>query len=162
MHRDGAGASQAVDRGHRLQGDHRPPGAVVSVFQADQGGGRKMNIIFPDRLAYIGRREGPPFARKGSELHPRQRRSRSRLVVKDMSAFLEDDFAGGRAMAQDRDLVALGAAGDQQSLLLAQHLCRQLLQPVDCGVLPVNIVAQLRRRHGAAHLWGGLSYRVAS
>ena len=70
MYRDGMSPGHPVNCLHLLQGDNGTPGAVMGIFQADQGSGRKMNIIFPDHISNLCGGGGPSFALYSSKLHP--------------------------------------------------------------------------------------------
>ena len=65
-------------------------------------------------------------------------------------------------MGQDSRQVAHCARGDEQPGLLTNHLGPSLLQAVDRGVLPINIVADLGACHGSAHFGRGAGNCVGS
>ena len=69
-----------------------------------------------------------------------------------------------RQWVEDGDGVAHRAAGDEEAGLFAQHLRRQLFQPVDGRVLAIDIVADLgaihRLAHGGRRLGDGVAAQV--
>src|SRR5208283_110112 len=64
--------------------------------------------------------------------------------------------------APDANQVAHAPRGHKQRRFLAKHLRRALLQPVDRGILAVNVVAHFCRSHGATHFLARPRHRIAA
>ena len=93
----------------------------------------------------------PKVPGERAKLQRRQGRRRAPLVVQDVGVLVDDDLvphAGERAQAE---LVAHGARGHEEGGFLAQHVGHHLLEPVDGGILAVDVVPHRRLGHGAAH-----------
>ncbi len=65
-------------------------------------------------------------------------------------------------VGEDGYQVAHRAAGDEQSSFLAKLLRGQGLQPIDRGILLIDVVAHLCRVHRFTHGWRGLRDRIAA
>ena len=152
--REAVAMRQFGDRGHVRKPDRLAAAAVVRVFHRDQRGRREMRIGRRLELAFeLVERE---FAVVGiadrSEHHAAQRGRATRLVKIGVGARAEHRLGAARAMHQHRDQIAHRAAGDQQRGFLAHRVRRHRLEPIDGGVLAVNVVAQLGARDRLAHL----------
>src|SRR5690606_33093918 len=86
----------------------------------------------------------------------------TRLVLVDVRAVRHDDLLTAPQVHGQRDLVAHRARGHEQRSLEAGHLGDRGFQPVDGGVLPVDVVAHLGLGHRTAHLRRGPGDRVAA
>ena len=79
-----------------------------------------------------------------------------------MAALFADEFLAMMSVQLDCDLVAHGAAGDEERRLAPENLSRALLQTVDGGVFGVNVVANLGFKHRTPHLRRRLGDGVAA
>ena len=86
-----------------------------------------------------------------SEHHAAQCGRTTRLVEIGVGARAEHRLGAARAVHEHRDQVAHRAAGDQQGGFLAHRVRRHRLEPIDGGILAVNVVAQLGARDSLAH-----------
>src|SRR5713226_10565588 len=71
-------------------------------------------------------------------------------------------LASTRAMPQERDEVRHRAARNHDGRLLAGNPRGHLLEPVNAGILAVNVVAEFGARYRFAHLVAGQGYGVAA
>ena len=90
-----------------------------------------------------------------------QRGRPARLEVDGMRGAMRNHLLAVTAVHAHGDLVAHGARGQKERRVLAQELGDHVLQEIDRRILVLLLVAHLRLAHEAAHLGGGLGYRVA-
>ena len=81
--------------------------------------------------------------------------------IDDVRGLVGDDLVTQAAMDSDGDLVAHGAARQEDRIFLAQELADPLAQPLDGGVFVFLLVADFGFGHGFAHAGGGLGFGVA-
>jgi hypothetical protein len=79
-----------------------------------------------------------------------------------VGARLADDLLAVLGVQLDADGVSHGAGRDEHARLFAKDFRGAPLEPVDGGVLAVNVVADLGLRHGAPHLGGRAGDGVAA
>jgi hypothetical protein len=84
------------------------------------------------------------------------------LEEENVGLIADDDFGAAATVREERDEVALRAAGGEERGFLAEALGGHLLEAVDGGVFGEHVVAKLGRGHRRAHLGRGQRQRVAA
>ena len=149
---------------HVRQLDRRAAASVVRVLDHDQ---RRLREMIVGRRAQLAREfAGVEFAVVGvgnrAEHDASQSRRAAGFVQIGVRLRADDRLGPARAVRQHRGQVAHRAARHQQRGLLAHHRRRHRLEPVDAGVLAVNVVTQLGARDRLAHLRRRQGYGVAA
>jgi len=146
----------------QVERDHPSSAAVVSVLQAEDARDRIMNVSGSDRRRdFLGVQEaGSALDRLGHQ--PGDACEPAGLVVVDVRFLVDNHFVSGRTVRHQADEVPHRPADDEERGLLAQDPGGHLLEPVDRGVLPVDVVAERRVSHGVQHRFGRERQRVAS
>ena len=121
----------------------------MDIFAANAGG---------DPLG----RQVAAFAGDRPDLDAGQDRQGAGLVVIKVRLGLDDNLLASRGVGHDRDLVAHGAAGDEERRFLADHGRARLLKLADGGILAKDIVAHLGPGHGLAHGRRGFGHGIAA
>ena len=67
------------------------------------------------------------------------------LVLVAVSALSDDEFVAPRTVSQQRQQVALGAAGAEDGVLCPEEFRRDRLETIDRRVFAVDVVADIRR-----------------
>ena len=93
-------------------------------------------------------------------LHATVSRRGGRLVAVDVRTVGTQHFGAGCREYPDRQLVRHRPRRDVEGGLLSEQRCRERLQPVDRGILAVDVVAHVGVGHRAAHLRGRCADRV--
>ena len=138
-----------------------PPAApVVRVLHAHEPRPREVVLGRVDGAAQVIRIEQPLLSHQ-VELNPRERTRRARLEQKQVAPVGRDDCVAGLGVRPDRGLVGHRARGDEDRRLLLEALRRDLLEPVDRGILAVDVVPHLRLRDRRAHRGRGPGDGVA-
>ena len=141
---------------------HPPAGKVCRVFNLDQSGGGAEPAVGADRRLDVLPGQNPAFGRHGADQAAGKNGRRRHLVVQNVRPRLCDHFLSGLRQQANRNLVAHGAGGHKQRSLAAEDLSRAPLQQIDGGVLAVNVVAHLSRRHRRAHLERRLRHGIGT
>ena len=96
------------------------PVAVVRVLQADETGGRDVDVGRTQRLLHLVGGEEAALGLHRAHLHVADDGGAGHLVVVDVRVEVEHDFLAGLGVGHDRDEVAHGAGGHEEAGLLAQ------------------------------------------
>ena len=137
--------------------DDRAAGEVMRVLEGENGRARQVvDRLGPDPRRHLLFRH--PAARRVDRARQKARQSghARHLVMEDVALALEDDFRAGAGVDAQRELVTHRAGRHEESRLLAEYLCRPLLEAPDRRILAVDVVADLRLGHGAPHFRRGL------
>ncbi len=137
-----------IDRGKRIDG---PAAAVVRVLQADQFGLDAVRVLRPDGRFDLLRIEQAPLPRDPVQLHAGQCGRRALFIADDVGAALDDHFVARPGLEPKRQLVGHDPGRHEQGCFLAEQGRRHVLQPVDGGVFPIDIVPDGSGGHGLAH-----------
>ena len=84
-------------------------------------------------------------------LNAAEHRSAAALVFVGVGFLAYQVFVAATAMRHQCSQIALRAAGKEQSTLEAETLGNERLQAVDGGIVAIDVVAHIRRRHGGPH-----------
>jgi len=136
--------------------------AAGGVLQAEQPALRVVRVVGLDRL--LDRRQRQRAVGRVLErlrLDTAERRRAAALPAIRVRHLADDVFVAAAAMREDRDQVALRAAGDIESRLLAEHRRDPVLQRVDARVVAEDVVADFGSGHRRAHRRGRPRHRVA-
>ena len=129
---------------------------VVGVLDRDPARERLVVVVFrAEGRLDLAPRHHAPLGGERTHLDAAQRGRAGAFIEEDVGLVVGDQLLAGGDLGQDAEQVAHGAAGHEESRLLAHRGRRALLKPVDGGVFAENVVAQLCVGHGAAHLWRG-------
>src|ERR1700693_5758614 len=82
--------------------------------------------------------------------------------MEEVALTLDDDLTAWLGMAEQGAEIAHRSTGNEERGLLADHLGRALLQPMDGGVFIPNVVADLGGRHRPTHRFGRERKGIAS
>ncbi len=148
-------AADGADGGDRLDGVDRPAAAVVRVLDEDQPRAGEVLVVRLDHRRDLLGADDAALPVDEAQTDPCDRRVAASLVEVVVRAGVEDDLVAGFRLRLDADEVAHGARGHEQRRLLAEQRGHRLLQPVDGGVLAVDVVADRRGHHGGEHGRGG-------
>src|SRR5882672_7358580 len=139
----------------------RSSGQVARVFQAHTRGLRiVLDLPLSDFLILLpGQHPVLPPCHSGHA--PCNRRHRSQLIQIHVAALFADHFIPMVRPDLDRNQVPHASRRNKQRRFVSKNLRRTLLQAVDRWVFSVYVVADLRLRHRAPHLWRRPRHRVA-
>ena len=157
---------QAVAGRHRSRGLHLGHGqhlAVDGVLQAQQpGAGEVMVGRLHSRLgrSQVDHAVVAPRHRLG--LDGAEHRPAAALVHVRVGVVADDVLVAAPAVGEQPAQVALGAAGHEESGLLAEQRGRGRLELVDGGILSVHVVAHDGCGHGGPHGRRGLGDGVGA
>ena len=84
-------------------------------------------------------------------LNAAQHRGAAALVFVGVGFLTHQVFVAAAAMRHQSGQIALRAAGKEQSTLEAETLGNHRLQAIDGGIVAIDVVAHIRRRHGRPH-----------
>ena len=130
---------------------------VLCILQADQACNRVMHVLGADGGKNILEGEGAiRFVGNRTGLYPSQCRHTPRFIQIDMGPVSNDHFIPALAVYEQGQQVPHRPRRDKDRRFLAHHPCSQVLQPVDCGIIAVDIIPHFRFGHGLAHLRCGL------
>ncbi len=147
---------------HLLRWGDRPSCPVMGVFQADQAGGREVDIFGADVLFHPFRVQHTVLALNQNGDQPSQGRQTSHLEGEDVRPGFHNHFGAPLAVGEQGGQVALGAAGDKQTGFHAHLLGHHLFQADNRRILYINIVPDLRLIHRLAHGIAGLGNGIAA
>src|SRR5215468_3739819 len=125
--------------------------AVVRVLQADQAGGRDVDVGGANVLLHLGRGEKTTLRGYGHGLHAAEHRRARSLVVEDVGVAVEDDLLAVAGLGEHGDEIALRARGDEEGGLLARPAGRLFLQPPNGGIFLPHVVTHLGPGHRLSH-----------
>jgi len=108
----------------------------------------------------LRRAEYAPLRPHLSDLDTPDHRGSCRLVQEQVGVSIRDDLLAGTGADQQTEQIAHGSAGYEKRGLLAHPPGCRLLQPVDGGVVPEDVVAERRAGHGLEHVRCGERHRV--
>ena len=160
VHGQAARARGRGDRAQLREGPDRAAACVVSVLDHDQARAWQVIRARADRRLELLDGEDTVFGHDRPDLSATDGRGGARLVVKRVTAGVEDDLVARSGVHAHADLVGHGAGGHEQRRLLAEALGHSLLQPVDRRVFTEDVVADLGVGHGCAHAGGGSGHGV--
>ena len=123
----------------------------MRLFYGDRAGGHGVVAVEAQLGLELLGGEQAALGDKGAGLQPTVLRRSPALVGHDVGVRVTDQLVAGRAQQPDRGLVAHRAGRDEHRGLVAEHLRNVLFQSVDRGVLAIDVVADLRLGHRAAH-----------
>ncbi len=126
-----------------LQRHHLAARHVVRVLGADQRRAHQVRVLRPHEGPRQLRRQHPVLRRHRPQLHARPRRRPGELVMQHVSVRLAQRLAARQRVQQDRCLVRLRAAGEEERSLLAQQLRQPLLQSLHRRVVAQHVVTDL-------------------
>ncbi len=146
-------------KGHRagiLHGRHRNDPAIgVGVFQADQRGFREMNILSDADAATNGLGiENAKTTLQRAQLHTGQDGGSTGFMPDDVTVIAKNHLIPAPAMGHQCQLVAHGAAWNEQGRFLAQTLGALALQRIHFRIITVDIIADRGAMHRVTHGWG--------
>src|SRR5258706_7779092 len=131
---------------------HRPAPHVDGILQANQ---RRLRIVINlrtnQRLNLVPTHD--PIVRPHHPRHaPCNRRHRSQLIQIHMAALFANHLVAMMRPNLDRNQVPHAPSRNKQRRLFPKNLRRPRLQSVHGRVFPINVIANLRRRHSSPHL----------
>ena len=104
-----------------------------------------------------------PSRFKSSGKDDRAQRGRAApLVLVAVSALADDEFVTPCTVTEQRQQVALGAAGAKDRALGSKEIRSEFLESIDRRVLPIDVVSDIGAGHDCPHGFGRLRDRVAS
>jgi hypothetical protein len=127
-----------------------PAPPIVRVLERDERGAGQPVGDRSHRRFDLRDAERPAAPRLG-ELHPRPGRAAARLVLLAVRALADDHFVAAPTVQEQRELVRHRARGYEERGLLAEERRRLRLERLRARVLAVDVVADLRLGHHAAH-----------
>jgi hypothetical protein len=150
-----------ADRAQLVERPDHATAEIVRLLDAEQAGARDIPVAGGDCLRHLLRAKNAPLAVERLHQHAGVERGATLFRAEEVRLAVGDDRLARLGMHLDRNLVAHRAAGQEERRLLAQQLGHHRLQPVNRGVLPLLLVADLRLGNRAAHGRRRLRRRVA-
>ena len=139
-----AGRLRQIGECHRV--------TVPGVFQAQQAGTGKVDVVGLDRCSDVGQLHLAAGAlRQRLRLDAAQHRRAAALKTVGVGKLADDVLVSALAMDQQRTQVALRARRHEKRGFLAGDVGDARLQGVDAGVVAKDVVAEWRSQHGGAH-----------
>jgi myo-inositol-1(or 4)-monophosphatase len=160
--------AQAVPARHGRQGMEAvrvPDCAAGSHVGVLEGNGGDVGLVVGaglDQSLHPACIEGALLVGKGQPCHTRIHRPGAGLVEHQMLPSPGDDPVPGPGQHPQGDLVGHGAGRDKQRRLSARQVGEGFLEQIDCWVLAILIITDLRLRHGPAHLRRRSGYGVGA
>ena len=115
----------------------------------------------PDRSLDISRFENTVFPIQHINQRARHRGRSTGLIIDDMGRPVGNDLVTGRTVDCQRNLVAHRAGRQEDRIFLAKALRDLITQPIDTGIEPVLLIADLRLGHRLAHAGRRLRLGIA-
>src|SRR6266436_4101656 len=150
--------ANVIHQGCRI---HSPARHVARIFQAHQSRLRVVINLRPDHGLNLFPRQNPIFRPSHARHAAGNRRHRRQLIQIHMRALFANHFVAVMRPHLDPDKVPHAARGDKERRLFPKHFRRPPLQPVDCRVFSVHVIANPRLRHGPPHFHRRPRHRIA-
>ena len=148
---------------HLAQVMQRQHLAIVGIFKAHQPGLDEVGVIGGDGGPHVLKRQGT-VGLHGNRLqsHRAQHGGSLRLVAIDVRGRAQHGPFSTLAVAHHRQQVGHGAGWHEQGRLLAQQLGTFVLERIDAGIFPIDIITHLGVQHALAHGLRGLGHGITS
>ena len=102
------------------------------------------------------------FELQRARVNRAQRGRTASLVLVAVSSPADDEFVTPCTMNEQRQQVALGAAGAEDGVLGSKEGRSEFLKAIDRRIFAVDVVADVRRGHSGPHCPGRFRDRIAS